>query len=484
MVNPNGRGMGATVADLDNDGLLGHLRHQRRDGQRLLPQPGQGQVRRRTRWSAGWPSAKSGQGVSSMGPDAGDVDRDGWLDLYIPDMDYGCLLRNQKEYFEDLTTPCGLALMCGQFTGWGGLLFDYDNDGYWMCSWPTATRTRSSARKPCWPATTAKAISSTWPRSRGRTSTRSTWAAGPPYGDFDNDGDLDLVDQQPERTRQAVAERRRQPEPLADDRGQTGQRQVGRDRGPGQRHGRRADAAPGLDSRARLPVAVRPAAAFRPGHGREGRPRGDPLARRPHDAIERRAREPVPEGGCSRPSDGREVCDATDRGYADGVVGACVGRSSCGQRPPRPSRPRQPVPPGPSTRVSAMLLTLPAWLGAAAVAVVGRVRLRRRGVPPARLRRLKVCGECHEGPAMGNQLTLWLHSRHAKAYTEPGQAGGEADRQMERHPEEPQESAMCLGCHATASEAEPWERDETFSARKASSARCATGRAASTWTRT
>ena len=28
---------------------------------------------------------------------------------------------------------------------------------------------------------------------------------------------------------------------------------------------------------------------------------------------------------------------------------------------------------------------------------------------------------------------------------------------------EPQESAMCLGCHATASEAEPWERDETFS---------------------
>ncbi len=73
---------------------------------------------------------EGGQGVSSMGPDAGDVDRDGWLDLYIPDMDYGCLLVNRQDYFEDKTTRAGLAVMCGQYVGWGGLLFDYDNDGY------------------------------------------------------------------------------------------------------------------------------------------------------------------------------------------------------------------------------------------------------------------------------------------------------------------------------------------------------------------
>ena len=39
---------------------------------------------------------EGGQGVSSMGPVFGDVDRDGRLDLYIPDMGYGCLHVNQR----------------------------------------------------------------------------------------------------------------------------------------------------------------------------------------------------------------------------------------------------------------------------------------------------------------------------------------------------------------------------------------------------
>jgi hypothetical protein len=58
------------------------------------------------------------------------VDRDGLLDLYIPDMAYGCLLLNKGQWFIDMTAPSNLAITCGQYTGWGGLLFDYDNDGY------------------------------------------------------------------------------------------------------------------------------------------------------------------------------------------------------------------------------------------------------------------------------------------------------------------------------------------------------------------
>ena len=73
---------------------------------------------------------EGGQGVSSMGPAVGDVDRDGRLDVYIPDMGYGCLLMNRGDYFEDRTAPSKLAVVCGQYTGWGGVLFDYDNDGY------------------------------------------------------------------------------------------------------------------------------------------------------------------------------------------------------------------------------------------------------------------------------------------------------------------------------------------------------------------
>lgn len=75
----------------------------------------------------------------------------------------------------------------------------------------------------------------------------------------------------------------------------------------------------------------------------------------------------------------------------------------------------------------------------------------------------KVCGECHDGSAMGDQLTHWLHSRHAKAYMSLAQPEAKQIAKWSGIPMEPQESAMCLGCHATAAEAEPWERDDTFS---------------------
>jgi len=77
----------------------------------------------------------------------------------------------------------------------------------------------------------------------------------------------------------------------------------------------------------------------------------------------------------------------------------------------------------------------------------------------------KVCGQCHEGTAMGDQLTRWLHSRHAKAYMSLAKPEAKQIAKWSGIPMEPQESAMCLGCHATASQAEPWERDETFSIR-------------------
>ncbi|MEI6779326.1 MAG: CRTAC1 family protein, partial [Verrucomicrobiota bacterium] len=74
---------------------------------------------------------EGGQGVSSMGPFVADVDRNGLLDILVPDMGYSSLmLQMRKRFFVDVTTQSGVALLCGQYTGWGGLLNDYDNDGY------------------------------------------------------------------------------------------------------------------------------------------------------------------------------------------------------------------------------------------------------------------------------------------------------------------------------------------------------------------
>ena len=78
---------------------------------------------------------------------------------------------------------------------------------------------------------------------------------------------------------------------------------------------------------------------------------------------------------------------------------------------------------------------------------------------------VKACGECHDGPAMGDQWSRWLHTPHAKAYASLATPQAKQIAVLSGIPVEPQESPMCLGCHATGAEAEESERDDTFSIR-------------------
>jgi hypothetical protein len=192
LVNPNGRGMGATVADLDNDGLLDVYVTNDAMGNDFFRNLGGGKFGEDA-LVRGMAFGESGQGVSSMGPDAGDVDLDGWLDLYIPDMDYGCLLLNKKEYFEDVTTPYGLALMCGQYTGWGGLLFDYDNDGLLDVFVANGDPHKEFGEE----ATLARNVGGRRfvdvAKNSGPFFEEEYVGRGAACGDFDNDGDLDVL---------------------------------------------------------------------------------------------------------------------------------------------------------------------------------------------------------------------------------------------------------------------------------------------------
>ncbi len=192
LLNPNGRGMGATVADLDNDGRLDIYVTNDAMANDFFHNLGGGKFVEDA-LVRGMAYGEAGQGVSSMGPDAGDIDLDGWLDLYIPDMDYGCLLLNMKEYFEDATTASGLGLMCGQYTGWGGLLFDYDNDGLLDVFVANGDPHKEFGEE----ATLARNVG-------GRKFVDVAKDSGPYFqeefvgrgaacGDIDNDGDLDLL---------------------------------------------------------------------------------------------------------------------------------------------------------------------------------------------------------------------------------------------------------------------------------------------------
>ena len=123
----DGRGMSATVVDLDNDGRLDiyvandameNFYYRNLGGGKFENEA----VIRNMAFGEG------GQGVSSMGPAVADVDGDGWFDVYIPDMGYGCLLMNAEGTFEDRTSRSNLAVICGQYIGWGAVFLDWDND--------------------------------------------------------------------------------------------------------------------------------------------------------------------------------------------------------------------------------------------------------------------------------------------------------------------------------------------------------------------
>ncbi len=125
---PDGRAMSAVATDLNDDGLIDLYVTNDATPNAYFVNTGKGTFRNETLdWGLAF--GEGGQGASSMGPVVGDVNRDGLLDVYIPDMGYGCLLLRKGDWFVDVTAPSNLAVICGQYTGWGGGLLDYDNDG-------------------------------------------------------------------------------------------------------------------------------------------------------------------------------------------------------------------------------------------------------------------------------------------------------------------------------------------------------------------
>ena len=74
----------------------------------------------------------------------------------------------------------------------------------------------------------------------------------------------------------------------------------------------------------------------------------------------------------------------------------------------------------------------------------------------------RACGACHAGKGMGNQYGLWLHSKHSRAYATLARPESKQIVAISGLRQAPQEAAICLGCHATAYNAEAWEKDDGF----------------------
>jgi hypothetical protein len=124
-------GFGVVWCDFDNDGwpdafvandsMPNYLWHNKRNG--TFEEIGM---------EAGCAVSADGRPQSSMGVAVGDYDNDGWMDLLVTTFseDYKTLFHNTHGQFDDVTYAAGLGTATYSALGWGAGFLDYDNDGW------------------------------------------------------------------------------------------------------------------------------------------------------------------------------------------------------------------------------------------------------------------------------------------------------------------------------------------------------------------
>ena len=190
--NPNGRAMSATAADLNNDGWVDIYVANDATENYYYENKKNGSFEEKGLFM-GLAFGEHGQGVSSMGPYTGDINRDGLLDVYIPDMGYSSMLINQGDFFEDHTTRSQVAVACGQYTGWGGLLFDYDNDGFLDLFVANGNPHHEYTEEDVLLLNDKTGVFKDVSKDSGDYFQSKRVGRGSTFGDYDNDGDLDLL---------------------------------------------------------------------------------------------------------------------------------------------------------------------------------------------------------------------------------------------------------------------------------------------------
>jgi enediyne biosynthesis protein E4 len=81
---------------------------------------------------AGIAYSADGRPRSGMGVDSADFDQDGWMDLFVANVDremYSLYRNNHDESFDDRADATGIANVTRLMSGWGLKFFDFDNDG-------------------------------------------------------------------------------------------------------------------------------------------------------------------------------------------------------------------------------------------------------------------------------------------------------------------------------------------------------------------
>ncbi|MGC1906188.1 MAG: CRTAC1 family protein [Candidatus Acidiferrum sp.] len=131
IVSHPGKVWGVVACDVNNDGRMDLFVSNDTVANFLFVNDGKGKFSE-TGTEAGVAFGATGKARSGMGVDAADFNQDGWLDLFVANIDrenFALYQNNHDGTFDDLSAPAGVAKATKFMSGWGLKFFDYDNDG-------------------------------------------------------------------------------------------------------------------------------------------------------------------------------------------------------------------------------------------------------------------------------------------------------------------------------------------------------------------
>jgi len=126
------KGMGISIADFNNDGLMDIFLSDDTLPNLLFINQGNGTFKEEA-VARGVAYDDTGATVSGMGSDAKDYDNDGWVDLVYNDLMsqlFGLYRNDRGQSFDYVSTQTRIGTLSRPYSGWSLGFVDYDNDGW------------------------------------------------------------------------------------------------------------------------------------------------------------------------------------------------------------------------------------------------------------------------------------------------------------------------------------------------------------------
>ncbi|HUX94913.1 MAG TPA: CRTAC1 family protein [Bacteroidales bacterium] len=189
---PDSKCMGLTIYDYDNDGDMDIF--QANDHHfNFLFRNDNGSFKE-VAVSSGVAANTKGVGTGSMHGSLADVDGDGLIDILVTDLAYGALYRNLGNgLFEDIIEKSGIAGHMAGKGSWGGMFFDYDNDGDPDIIAANGTAEELILQYPLLLENDGKGNFRNVGQNKGKYFREKRSGRGLALCDYDNDGDMDII---------------------------------------------------------------------------------------------------------------------------------------------------------------------------------------------------------------------------------------------------------------------------------------------------